>query len=168
MLDLVLALILFVPLWFDLQYGIIPNYFILILLSYALIINIYIAGIDGLITSISGFAVGLVLFLIPFILRGMGAGDVKLVAAIGAVKGAEFTFVNVLVIAIVGGLISLVILLKQEKLVKIAELFNKLRYLIPLESLEQQKDYNSFPYGVAIVIGTWCSLLLTVLNIWPI
>ncbi|MBM7557197.1 A24 family peptidase [Halanaerobacter jeridensis] len=168
MLDLMLALILLVPLYFDIKEGIIPNYFIIMLLVVGLIINIYLTGFSGLLTSISGFLLALFLFLIPFIVRGLGAGDVKLIAAIGAVKGPGFIFINSLVVAIVGGLISVLILLKENKLEQITSLFNKLVYRIPLENLEQQKNVNSFPYGVAIVIGTWCSLLLSELNMWPI
>ena len=169
MLDFILALLLLIPLWFDVKEGIIPNYFILGLMICGLVFNIYAAGLSGLITSIFGFGLGLIIFLIPFILRGLGAGDVKLLAAIGAVKGPGFIVINVLVIAIVGGLISCLILLKQNRLGKITKLINKLIYQIPLDKLKQSKnkDNNSFPYGVAIVVGTWCSLLGSGLNIWP-
>ena len=42
---------------------------------------------DGLFLSASGWAVGVAVFLLPFALGGMGAGDVKLVAALGAWLG---------------------------------------------------------------------------------
>ncbi|MFO7820345.1 MAG: prepilin peptidase [Halanaerobacter sp.] len=168
MVDITLSLILIIPLYFDIKYGIIPNYFIGGLMLAGLIINIYQSGLAGISTSSLGFVVGLFLFLIPFILRGLGAGDVKLVAAIGAVKGARFIFVNALVIAIVGGLISLFLLIKENRLGKITQLINKFIYRIPLDDLERQGDAQSFPYGVAIVVGTWSSLLLKVLNLWPV
>lgn len=168
MVDITLSLILIIPLYFDIKHGIIPNYFIGGLMLAGLLINIYQSGLAGILTSSLGFVVGLLLFLIPFILRGLGAGDVKLVAAIGAVKGARFIFVNALVVAIVGGLISVLLLIKENRLGKITQLINKFIYRMPLDNLEEQGDGVSFPYGVAIVIGTWSSLLLKVLNLWPV
>ncbi|MGM0501112.1 MAG: A24 family peptidase [Bacillota bacterium] len=166
-MDLILGLILVIPLYLDLKKGIIPNWFILLLTSAGLIINLYLRGLSGLLYSISGFGLGLFLFLLPFILGGLGAGDVKLVAAIGAVKGARFIFLDVLIIAVIGGLLAVLKLIRENNLGKITDLINKFIYRLPLDDLSQKKSSNVFPYGVAIVIGTWCYLVLNSLNILP-
>jgi prepilin peptidase CpaA len=63
----------------------------------------------GPLQSLAGFAAGFALVLIPFILGGMGGGDVKLLAAIGAWVGA-WAVLNVFLIA---GLFGLVVVLGQ-------------------------------------------------------
>lgn len=64
-------------------------------------------GFSGLWSSLLGFIVGFLIFLLPFIFGGMGAGDVKLMAAIGAVMGAKFVVMTFIYTAIVGGIIAL-------------------------------------------------------------
>src|SRR5262245_34762910 len=48
----------------------------------------FISGTSQFLNSLSGFGLGIGLLFIPFVLGWMGAGDVKLVGAIGAVLGA--------------------------------------------------------------------------------
>lgn len=50
----------------------------------ALVFHIATQGLPGATTAIGGWAVAAALFFAPFALGGMGAGDVKLVAALGA------------------------------------------------------------------------------------
>lgn len=166
MVDITLSVVLFIPLYYDIKYGIIPNCFILSLFLSGLIINIYLNGAAGIFITIGGFSLGLLIFLVPFLLGGLGAGDVKLVAAIGALKGAYFILWDSFFIAVIGGVISLFVLIKENKLGKVMKLFNKLIYLIPLDDLVKQDEAESFPYGLAIVFGTWVFLLSRALNIW--
>src|SRR5687768_3766674 len=53
----------------------------------ALAAHTYVDGGSGLGWSIAGWLVGLIFFLPMFTLGGMGAGDVKLLAALGAWLG---------------------------------------------------------------------------------
>jgi prepilin peptidase CpaA len=99
---------------------------------------------------------GLIIFLLPFILGGMGAGDVKLVAGIGAIKGAKFIFIDSLGIGVIGGIISLFIMLKHGKL---KDLIDKFIYRIPLKNLLNRQENDSFGYSIPIVLGTWLLLL---------
>ncbi|MFD1780936.1 prepilin peptidase [Fredinandcohnia salidurans] len=74
------------------------------------------SGFDGFLFSGKGFLVGLGLLFIPFVMGGIGAGDVKLLAAIGAWKGAMFVFYTGIYAALFGGLIAIIVLIKQRKL----------------------------------------------------
>ena len=65
---------------------------------------------DGLLFSLSGFGLGLGLMLIPFLLRVMGAGDVKLLAAAGAFLGAETVFRAFIWTSLAGGVYALGVL----------------------------------------------------------
>src|SRR4029450_2877695 len=53
----------------------------------ALLFHVSTGGASGLITSAGGWMLGAALFFPVFALRGMGAGDVKLLAAVGAWVG---------------------------------------------------------------------------------
>jgi prepilin peptidase CpaA len=63
-------------------------------------------GFKGLLTSVSGWLVGCLLFLPWFLLRGMGAGDVKLLAALGAWTGPALVVWVALYAAVAGGVLA--------------------------------------------------------------
>jgi prepilin peptidase CpaA len=72
------------------------------------------AGSDGLLRSVSGWAVGCALFLPWFALRGMGAGDVKLLAAFGAWIGPWTIVWAAAYAAIAGGLLAVAVALRRR------------------------------------------------------
>ena len=69
----------------------------------------YLGGWTGAGVSISGWLVGVAFFLPLFVLGGMGAGDVKLLGAIGAWLGPAATVWVALFSAIAGGVMGLVV-----------------------------------------------------------
>ena len=66
-------------------------------------------GLPGAGLSLAGWAVGLGLFLPLFMLRGLGAGDVKLLACAGAWLGPVGVLWAALFTAIAGGVMALVV-----------------------------------------------------------
>ncbi|MEH7352857.1 prepilin peptidase [Neobacillus drentensis] len=121
-------------------------------------------GVNGFFFSGKGFLVGLGLLLIPYLLGGMGAGDVKLMAAIGALMGTSFVFYSFIYTAIIGGLIALILVIKTNGFNNSFKslFFNTVFLKSNLGSVILQKDKKSsisFPYGVAIVLGTLCTLI---------
>jgi len=67
------------------------------------------AGPGGLATSLLGCLAGLALFLPLFVLRGMGGGDVKLLAAIGAWLGPTGALQAAIWASLAGGVLALVV-----------------------------------------------------------
>jgi prepilin peptidase CpaA len=63
--------------------------------------------------SLSGLAVGLAMFLPLFLLRGLGGGDVKLLAALGAWLGPGATVWLALWTAVAGGPLAILIALSR-------------------------------------------------------
>ncbi len=57
--------------------------------------NLYLAGFSGFITSILGLITGFLLLIIPYLMGGMGAGDVKALAALGALLGPAKCFSSI-------------------------------------------------------------------------
>ncbi|NTW05634.1 MAG: hypothetical protein HGA27_05915 [Peptococcaceae bacterium] len=66
--------------------------------------------------SIKGLILGLLLLIIPFLMGGLGGGDVKLLGVIGSIMGPSFVFTTFIFGALFGGFISLVILILNRQL----------------------------------------------------
>ena len=129
--------------------------------------NIITGGLSGAFVSVQGLLLGMALLILPFLVGGMGAGDVKLMGIIGLYKGPAFVFQAFLLTAVVGGVIALIILAKKKKLGYTMHNFwaaiTSLFLLIPkgtvLEGLNQSA-VASFPYGIAISLGTILAYLM--------
>ena len=100
----------------DLRSRRIPNSVTFSTIVLALLLYSLYAGLSGLLFSLKGLGVGFCLLLLPHLLGGIGAGDVKLMAAVGAVMGVEQTLLAFLIIAIIGGLTSLAMLAARRQL----------------------------------------------------
>jgi prepilin peptidase CpaA len=71
------------------------------------------AGLPGLGWSVAGWLVAVLLFAPFFVLRGLGAGDVKLLGAFGAWLGPQNALYLALFTAIAGGVMALVVVLAR-------------------------------------------------------
>ena len=132
------------------------------------------AGLPGLGWSLVGTAVGLGLLLPAYAIGGMGAGDVKLLAGVGAWLGGTVTFFAFCVAAVVGGVIAVAMVLirrgfrrhRAQFTVILTEILfirdpNKLSAI----AAERKSRMLLLPYGIPIAIGaiayfTWTGMLL--------
>lgn len=162
---IILGVALSISLITDIKDRRILNIVTLPVITFAFMYYTLVGGWNGFLYSGQGFIVGFSLLLIPYILGGMGAGDVKLMAAIGALMGTSFVFQSFIYTALIGGAISLFIIVKQNGFWNPLKnlLFNVTFLKGNLGSLVINKEDKStritFPYGVAIVLGTVCNLL---------
>ncbi len=138
----------------------IPNRLTLTILLAGLGLNAAFFGADGLLSSGAGSMVGLGLLLPLFLLGGLGAGDVKLLAALGALKGPEFAFFTCLWAGVVGGAMALLGLLRSRKLgLALGNLALGLLHLLhfrmnPFDAKDGSLiSAGRFPYAPAIAIG---------------
>jgi prepilin peptidase CpaA len=95
----------------DLRTRRIPNLLTFGGAALALAYSTWVGGVSGLFTSAGGWLVGAGLFLPMFVLGGMGAGDVKLAACIGAWLGPMPAVFVALYSAIAGGVMGVVVAL---------------------------------------------------------
>ncbi len=116
------------------------------------------SGISGLTlgASLTGLAVGLLLMLPGHLFGGSGAGDVKLLAALGAVLGPSKILMAFLYSAIAGGILAIGFAIARGRL---RRTFGGAMELItrPLEAKRQidaPTAGNRFPYGPAIAAGS--------------
>ena len=91
----------------DLRHHRIPNAVSLAGLISGLALHGIAGGLPGLLSGLAGAAVGLLCFAPLYLLRGMGAGDVKLLAAVGAFLGPQGALLAALFSLIAGGLAAI-------------------------------------------------------------
>ena len=178
-IDFYLLILLIIACYKDIKTSIIPNVITFISVIIGIILNYLYCGFDGLLFSMFGFLIGFIIFIAPFILGGMGGGDVKLMAAIGALKGWKFVLLTTIYSGLAGGIIVIIILIKQKKLLitlkrVIAIILKPVMFLLTLtfenKKLKQFNDWlldsqinwekQYIPYGVAIGIGAIIALLI--------
>jgi prepilin peptidase CpaA len=92
--------------WFDLRTRRIPNLLTFGAALAGVAYSTFAHGAAGLLMSVGGWLLGCALFLPFFMLGGMGAGDVKLIAAIGAWLGPISVFWVALYAMIAGGVMA--------------------------------------------------------------
>ncbi|QZY55409.1 A24 family peptidase [Crassaminicella profunda] len=131
----------------------------------AFLSHLLLGGSKDLFSSVIGFFVGFLILFVPYLLGGMGAGDVKLLALIGALKGSYFVLHSSIYMAIAGGLMAFILLIFQKQLhTTLKSLYYyiyNLKYGIRLPSLINNNDLsNTYPYGTAIATGAIINLLL--------
>src|SRR6185312_11284104 len=89
--------------YYDVRYRRIPNAFVVATLIAGLFLNLIMGGISGGLSSLGGCLFAFILMFMLHIFGAMGAGDVKLFAAIGSVIGAHLILPTFLVVVITGG-----------------------------------------------------------------
>ena len=128
----------------------------------------------GLAWSLAGTAVGLALLLPAYAIGGMGAGDVKLMAGIGAWVHCWITFYAFCLSAIIGAVIALIMVWRAGKMEKhsgqFSSILNEIMTVKNPEKLatiaaERKSTMMLLPYGIPICIGTivyfaWTGLLI--------
>jgi prepilin peptidase CpaA len=102
------VLVLAVAIFTDLRSRRIPNWLVLPFMGAGVVVSTVTNGWHGLGQSAAGFAVGAVLFGVLAAMGGMGMGDVKLCAAIGAWVGPWQLVLALVVTGIAGGLMALI------------------------------------------------------------
>lgn len=91
----------------DLRSRRIPNWLVFPFLVLGFAVSAWLHGWHGMEQSLEGFALGLVIYGFLFWMGGMGAGDVKLCAAIGAWIGPGQLFLALVLTGMVGGVMVL-------------------------------------------------------------
>jgi prepilin peptidase CpaA len=118
----------------------------------------------GLASGLLGMGIGGLFFLVLAVMGGMGGGDVKLVAAVGAGVGFPIVLACLVFIAVAGGVQAVLWLVWQGKLLR--TLGGMARVALSKVRLASRDgrglEGGKIPYGLAIAVGTvwgvWWSL----------
>ena len=160
----------FIPLaaaiiYMDVRYRRIPNKLVLVTLLVGLTLNTVFGGTSGLLMSMAGLALAFVLMFSLHIFGTLGAGDVKLFAAVGAVNGVSLVLPTLLVVALTGGLIAVFKMVYARRAGRtMSGVFQFFYGLLPGQTVPRfevpaDRSYT-LPYAVPICFGSLITFLL--------
>ena len=124
-----------------------------------------------------GMAVGLGVLIVPWLMGGMGGGDVKLMAAIGVWFGPWLALISFCAGALIGGVVGIAIILAGKRLP--AAWANLGVIMVKMRRVETAfSDFGSvasfgsntvlLPYGVPLSIGSLIVLAGQVFGWWSL
>ena len=160
------APILAILCWTDCKYRRLPNLYTLSLAVIGLVWRVLFGGVPGLVDGILGGLVCAFFLLIPFLLKGAGGGDLKMIAAAGIFTGWNYCVAEMLFVSLTGLFLGLGMLAFGR--VKSSRLNHWLRTLFDwrydrkqgAENLPDKSDEKErVPFGVAIALGTVFTLI---------
>jgi prepilin peptidase CpaA len=156
----------------DVRYHRIPNLFVFWGAGVGILLNVFmpeglgfasrLPGGVGFLSAIEGLAIGLAVLLPMYLLRVMGAGDVKLMAMVGTFLGAEDVLGAILATFLAGGILSLAY---AWKIGVLRRTLQNIRFILYSNAVriaggsvptieDAPETAGKFPYAVAIAVGT--------------
>lgn len=145
----------------DTLFSKIPNIYNLLLLLFAFSYHCQQDGLAGFQLAFFGFLTGMALFLVPFIMGGMGAGDVKALAVLGALLGPGTIFQVFIYTGLFGGLMGLLqcLFVPQLRQTCLNWIISLRHGLLPDEAVTKTPSHSlRFPYAAAIAMGYYAHL----------
>ena len=157
--------------YFDARTRRIPNWLTVSGVLAGIALNTFLyPGLSGLWFALKGLALAFGVYLALHLLRAMGAGDVKLMAAVGSIVGAGDWFGIFLITAVAGGILSIVVSIAKGRLGKtlfnVGFILSEMKSLRPAYLKNEELDVKSdkglrMPHGVVIAVGTLIFLVLS-------
>jgi prepilin peptidase CpaA len=173
-LQVALAVIAMVAAVYDVRFRRIPNWLTLSGVLVGLAVNsIHNTARFNWRWALMGLGLAFAVYFPLYLLRGMGAGDVKLMAAIGAVVG-PVNWIAIFVLSnVFGGVTAVILLLSKGHVLRtvsnLGYLLNEMAHLRPPYMGKEELDVKSakavtMPHGLAIAVGSFVFLAVT--GIW--
>ncbi|MFM7869887.1 MAG: prepilin peptidase [Planctomycetaceae bacterium] len=157
------SLVLILAAWIDGRDLKVPNWITFPMVLAGLAYSTAIGGVPGLTAGLLGMCVGLLTLLPLYSVGGMGAGDVKLMAGIGAWMGWQITLAAFAVSAVIGAFMAVLMVLYRrrtghhyQQFLLILSEWLSIRNPEKLSAIaaERKPRMLLLPYGIPICIGT--------------
>ncbi len=148
----------------DLRTRRIPNWLVLAGLIAGFVLNSVLFRLDGLKTAGLGMLVAFAIYFVLYLLHAMGAGDVKLMAAVGSLVGVQEWFRIFLAAVIIGAVAGLILALSKGRLRRtffnVGFIVSEISHLRPPHLKREDLDVKSekalrMPHGAAIAAGVF-------------
>ncbi len=149
---------------YDVRYRRIPNWLTVGGVLVGLAMNGFLyEGWSGLRFSLLGFAAAFGFYVVLYALHAMGAGDVKLMAAVGAMVGWRNWFGIFVFSAVIGGLMAFILIVRKKRFLKtfwnLGFILGQLKRGKAAYMSREELDVKSpksvgLPHGAVIAVGT--------------
>jgi prepilin peptidase CpaA len=154
----------------DVRFYRIPNWLTFGGMVFAIVYGTFAARtpMTGAMTALGGLGTGLAIMLPFYVLGIMGAGDVKLMAMVGAFVGPYQTLWAILFTCIAGGAAALIFAMHRRRLghmlANVKDTVNGMAMsgiagLRPNGTIDMQQSIGKLPYGICICVGTISQVL---------
>lgn len=142
----------------------IPNTLVLFGLVAGLVAQIFVGA--GVLFWLKGVAVAFACFIPLYILRGMAAGDVKLMMVVGGFLGYPMIFTAALNVLMAGGLLALLMVLYKRKLAQLLTNLRSMAYTVVIKKTSGvstldgplENSAGRMPFAPSIALGTFYTL----------
>ena len=152
----------------------VPNWLTFHLVIGGFAYSAWTGGGLGLLASLQGAAVGLALLLPLYAIGGMGAGDVKLLAAVGAWVGWQVTLGAFVTSAVVGGMMAVAMVAWSGEYARHWAMFQTIGTEIltvrnpaklAVTAAQRKPTMMLLPYGIPLAVGSigyfaWAGLMV--------
>jgi len=166
----VIIALLFIPLaiaiiYMDVRHRRIPNKLVFATLMAGVSLNFVFRGWHGLASSLEGMLVAFGMMFVLHLVGTMGAGDVKLFAAVGSIVGISSVMQTLLIVALMGGVLAIAKMVYARRvgrtLIGVAQFFYGLLPGQTVPRLEVPPDgSNTLPYAIPICLGALVSVFM--------
>lgn len=163
--------------WIDYSERRVPNWLNASLIVLGFFVQGCCNGWDGMTTGFWGLVTGFGLLIVPWMMHGMGAGDVKLMAAIGVWIGPLLTFYSFALGAVIGGITAVIMIVSTGRLRSACANMSIIiaKCTSPQTFFGEYGSAKSFgttsqllPYGVPLTAGTLIILAAKMFGWWGI
>ncbi|MEK4044630.1 A24 family peptidase [Paenibacillus sp. FSL H8-0048] len=148
----------------DIRWMRIPNWITLPALIGGLLLQLMINGWHGLLFSLCGSGAGFLLLLIMYFTGAVGAGDVKIFAAIGAWTGVLFSLQVIVYSVLLGAVVGwIIILYRRETGRRLRSMISRTAGFLLLRNMSLVKGREGellrFPFMLAVFPGFICAYI---------
>ncbi len=149
--------------WIDYRERRVPNWLNAAIAAAGFAAQGWYYGLPGMGWGAAGLLIGFAVLIVPWLMHGMGAGDVKLMMAIGVWLGPALTLWSFLIGVLVGGLIAVVMIVSSGRMwnawANLATIMHKITHRSTVFSeFGSARSFGEtsqlLPYGVPLTIGT--------------
>jgi prepilin peptidase CpaA len=174
---IMLLAVLLVAAVYDVRFRRIPNWITVTGAALGLVLNAFLNGpadawfsFAGVWFSLRGLGLAFGVYFLLYVVRAMGAGDVKLMAAVGAMVGWSDWVGIFVVTAVLGGVMALILIASRGRIQKtlwnVVFILSEMKSGRPAYLKKEELDVRSpksvgLPHGAVIAVGTVFFLVLT-------
>lgn len=164
----ILAVLVGAAFFTDMKDSRIPNNLVIAGVFAGILVNLT-RGLEGFVFSLQGMAFGFTVLLLLYLMGGVGAGDVKLFAAIGAITGVGYTLSSLVYALFAAAFIgSVLVIIRGEFIMRMKRLFYSILLVLTLGRVKIISNFKEttgfrFPFMYAVLPGVILAYFLPVL-----